>query len=243
MDQFKVVDNCCVKEFYEFISFNDLQLCNNVLNTYEQTLDQVLTSTFNACKIVVKSTQCPLVSEDLHHPALSVNITIKEIVNNSSVDLACERRKLKILIREAHNGYMQTLQASINSNNNSAFWSYINSQKGTNTETIMKLGDNVNIECKEVPNRFGEYFQSSAGFATEPAAQTPAKAQVYPGHSKTKEPVADRPLLRADVPSTRPGTDSEPVRKRVHVGASTLGVNPVVLLGFTLAVLRRYLSP
>ncbi|KAJ8912824.1 hypothetical protein NQ315_014407 [Exocentrus adspersus] len=74
-----------------------------------------------------------------------------------------------------------------------------------------------------------------AGFATDPAAQTQAKAQVYPGHSKAKEPVADQPLLRADVPSTSPGTDSEP--------ASTLGANPVVLLGFTLAVLRRYLSP
>ncbi|KAJ8913096.1 hypothetical protein NQ315_006598 [Exocentrus adspersus] len=70
-----------------------------------------------------------------------------------------------------------------------------------------------------------------AGFATEPAAQSPAKAQVYPGHSKAKEPVADQPLQRADVPSTRPGTDSEP--------ASILGVNPVVLLGFTLAVLSR----
>ncbi|KAJ8910042.1 hypothetical protein NQ315_003684, partial [Exocentrus adspersus] len=46
----------------------------------------------------------------------------------------------------------------------------------------------------------------------EPAAQSPAKAQVYPGHSKAKEPVADQPLHRADVPSTRPGTDSEPVR-------------------------------
>ncbi|KAJ8909662.1 hypothetical protein NQ315_003722 [Exocentrus adspersus] len=57
---------------------------------------------------------------------------------------------------------------------------------------------------------------ASAGFATEPAAQSPAKAQVYPGHSKAKEPVADQPLLRADVPSTSPGTDSEPVRKRVH---------------------------
>ncbi|KAJ8915720.1 hypothetical protein NQ315_000654 [Exocentrus adspersus] len=59
-------------------------------------------------------------------------------------------------------------------------------------------------------------FGDSAGFATEPAAQSPAKAQVYPGHSKAKEPVADQPLQRADVPSTRPGTDSEPVRKRVH---------------------------
>ncbi|KAJ8916410.1 hypothetical protein NQ315_014621 [Exocentrus adspersus] len=78
-------------------------------------------------------------------------------------------------------------------------------------------------------------FRWSAGFATEPAAQSPAKAQVYPGHSKAKEPVADQPLQRADVPSTRPGTDSEPVRKQVHVG-----VNPVVLLGFTVAVLSQY---
>ncbi|KAJ8910549.1 hypothetical protein NQ315_011062 [Exocentrus adspersus] len=82
------------------------------------------------------------------------------------------------------------------------------------------------------------HMPASAGFATDPAAQTQAKAQVYPGHSKAKEPVADQPLLQADVPSTSPGTDSEPVRK-----ASTLGANPVVLLGFTLAVLRRYLSP
>ncbi|KAJ8914998.1 hypothetical protein NQ315_002523 [Exocentrus adspersus] len=86
-------------------------------------------------------------------------------------------------------------------------------------------------------------FRQSAGFATDPAAQTQAKAQVYPGHSKVKEPVADQPLLQADVPSTSPGTDSEPVWKQVHVGASTLGANPVVLLGFTLSVLRRYLSP
>ncbi|KAJ8914079.1 hypothetical protein NQ315_014274 [Exocentrus adspersus] len=77
-------------------------------------------------------------------------------------------------------------------------------------------------------------FRQGAGFATDPAAQTQAKAQVYPGHSKAKEPVADQPLLQADVPSTSPGTDSEPVRKRVHVG-----VNPVVLLGFTVAVLSR----
>ncbi|KAJ8915357.1 hypothetical protein NQ315_008244 [Exocentrus adspersus] len=82
--------------------------------------------------------------------------------------------------------------------------------------------------CASVENK------DSAGFATEPAAQSPAKAQVYPGHSKAKEPVADQPLLRADVPSTSPGTDSEPVRKQVHVG-----VNPVVLLGFTVAVLSR----
>ncbi|KAJ8912225.1 hypothetical protein NQ315_009049 [Exocentrus adspersus] len=75
---------------------------------------------------------------------------------------------------------------------------------------------------------------SPKGFATDPAAQTQAKAQVYPGHSKAKEPVADQPLLQADVPSTSPGTDSEPVRKQVHVA-----VNPVVLLGFTVAVLSR----
>ncbi|KAJ8915408.1 hypothetical protein NQ315_008297 [Exocentrus adspersus] len=81
-------------------------------------------------------------------------------------------------------------------------------------------------------------FRQSAGPATDPAAQTQAKAQVYPGHSKVKESVADQPLPQADVPPASPGTNSEPVRKRVHVG-----VNSVVLLGFTVAVLRRYLSP
>ncbi|KAJ8915521.1 hypothetical protein NQ315_012402 [Exocentrus adspersus] len=85
----------------------------------------------------------------------------------------------------------------------------------------------------EVERLFSQ-MNLSAGFATKPAAQSPAKARVYPGHSKAKEPVADQPLQRADVPSTRPGTDSEPVRKQVHVG-----VNPVVLLGFTVAVLSR----
>ncbi|KAJ8914352.1 hypothetical protein NQ315_011340, partial [Exocentrus adspersus] len=53
-------------------------------------------------------------------------------------------------------------------------------------------------------------YSARAQASPEPAAQSPAKAQVYPGHSKAKEPVADPPLHRADVPSTRPGTDSEP---------------------------------
>ncbi|KAJ8912696.1 hypothetical protein NQ315_012250 [Exocentrus adspersus] len=61
-------------------------------------------------------------------------------------------------------------------------------------------------------------YSARAQASPEPAAQSPAKAQVYPGHSKAKEPVADQPLHRADVPSTRPGTDSEPVRKQVHSG-------------------------
>ncbi|KAJ8910037.1 hypothetical protein NQ315_015242, partial [Exocentrus adspersus] len=45
--------------------------------------------------------------------------------------------------------------------------------------------------------------------ATDPAAQTQAKAQVYPGHSKAKEPVADQPLPQADVPPASQGTSSE----------------------------------
>ncbi|KAJ8915700.1 hypothetical protein NQ315_000634 [Exocentrus adspersus] len=52
-------------------------------------------------------------------------------------------------------------------------------------------------------------FRQSAGFATEPAAQTPAKAQVYPGHSKAKEPVADQPLPQADVPPASQRTSTE----------------------------------
>ncbi|KAJ8910314.1 hypothetical protein NQ315_012235, partial [Exocentrus adspersus] len=52
-------------------------------------------------------------------------------------------------------------------------------------------------------------FRQSAGFATEPAAQIQAKAQVYPGHSKAKEPVADQPLPQADVPPASQGTSSE----------------------------------
>ncbi|KAJ8915003.1 hypothetical protein NQ315_002529 [Exocentrus adspersus] len=43
----------------------------------------------------------------------------------------------------------------------------------------------------------------------EPAAQTPAKAQVYPGHSKAKEPVADQPLPQADVPPASQRTSTE----------------------------------
>ncbi|KAJ8912579.1 hypothetical protein NQ315_005742 [Exocentrus adspersus] len=86
-------------------------------------------------------------------------------------------------------------------------------------------------------------FRQSAGLATDPVAQTQAEAQVYPGHSKAKEPVADQPLPQADVAPASPGTNSEPVRKRVHVRRVHVGVNPVVLLGFTVAVLRRYLSP
>ncbi|KAJ8913780.1 hypothetical protein NQ315_002686 [Exocentrus adspersus] len=72
-------------------------------------------------------------------------------------------------------------------------------------------------EADKLLNLLNEY-KDSAGFATEPAAQSPAKAQVYPGHSKAKEPVANQPLQRADVPSTRPGTDSEPVRKYRGIG-------------------------
>ncbi|KAJ8909577.1 hypothetical protein NQ315_012832, partial [Exocentrus adspersus] len=51
--------------------------------------------------------------------------------------------------------------------------------------------------------------RKSAGFATEAAAQTPAKAQVYPGHSKAKEPVADQPLPQADVPPASQRTSTE----------------------------------
>ncbi|KAJ8914798.1 hypothetical protein NQ315_014542 [Exocentrus adspersus] len=43
----------------------------------------------------------------------------------------------------------------------------------------------------------------------EPAAQTPAKAQVYPGHSKAKEPVTAQPLPQADVPPASQRTRTE----------------------------------
>ncbi|KAJ8912390.1 hypothetical protein NQ315_013456 [Exocentrus adspersus] len=81
-------------------------------------------------------------------------------------------------------------------------------------------GNHTQQTCRpRVPDQQSRKIRlSPKGFATDPAAQTQAKAQVYPGHSKAKEPVADQPLLRADVPSTSPGTDSEPVRKRVHSG-------------------------
>ncbi|KAJ8914245.1 hypothetical protein NQ315_003610 [Exocentrus adspersus] len=53
------------------------------------------------------------------------------------------------------------------------------------------------------------FCNESAGFATEPAAQIPAKAQVYPGHSKAKEPVADQPLPQADVLPASQRTNTE----------------------------------
>ncbi|KAJ8914300.1 hypothetical protein NQ315_011285 [Exocentrus adspersus] len=96
------------------------------------------------------------------------------------------------------------------------------------TESSKSLKRRLEFEVRKPPHQ--KYSKSgirqSAGLATDPVAQTQAEGQVYPGHSRAKEPVADQPLPQADVPPTSPGTNSEPVRKRVHVG-----VNPVVLLG------------
>ncbi|KAJ8910518.1 hypothetical protein NQ315_012815, partial [Exocentrus adspersus] len=85
-------------------------------------------------------------------------------------------------------------------------------------------------------------FRQSAGFATEPAAQTPAKAQVYPGHSKAKEPVADQPLPQADVlpASQRTSTEltSQEGDEQVRVAGNCCSSRPE----FAVTVRRSYVS-
>ncbi|KAJ8911685.1 hypothetical protein NQ315_017137, partial [Exocentrus adspersus] len=84
--------------------------------------------------------------------------------------------------------------------------------------------------------------RKSAGFATELAAQTPAKAQIYPGHSKAKEPVADQPLPQADVPpaSQRTSTEltSQEGDEQVRVAGNCCSSRPE----FAVTVRRSYVS-
>ncbi|KAJ8911114.1 hypothetical protein NQ315_003376, partial [Exocentrus adspersus] len=81
-------------------------------------------------------------------------------------------------------------------------------------------GDQTQQTCRpRVPDqqsrrKFAQVRQASP----EPAAQTPAKAPVYPGHSKAKEPVADQPLPQADVPPASQRTSTELTSQEVtHV--------------------------
>ncbi|KAJ8914377.1 hypothetical protein NQ315_017467 [Exocentrus adspersus] len=76
----------------------------------------------------------------------------------------------------------------------------------------------------------------------EPAAQTPAKAQVYPGHSKAKEPVADQPLPQADVPPASQKTSTELTSQegdeQVRVAGNCCSSRPE----FAVTVRRSYVS-
>ncbi|KAJ8910889.1 hypothetical protein NQ315_014217 [Exocentrus adspersus] len=62
--------------------------------------------------------------------------------------------------------------------------------------------------AKLAPKYSGPYTVTAVA-SPEPAAQTPAKAQVYPGHSKAKEPVTAQPLPQADVPPASQRTRTE----------------------------------
>ncbi|KAJ8911177.1 hypothetical protein NQ315_006020, partial [Exocentrus adspersus] len=74
-------------------------------------------------------------------------------------------------------------------------------------------GDQTQQTCRpRVPDqqsriKFAQ-VRKSAGFARTSCADS-GKAQVYPGHSKAKEPVADQPLPQADVPPASQRTSTE----------------------------------
>ncbi|KAJ8912159.1 hypothetical protein NQ315_006123 [Exocentrus adspersus] len=92
------------------------------------------------------------------------------------------------------------------------------------------------------PRAAAETKLSKAQASPEPAAQTPAKAQVYPGHSKAKEPVADQPLPQADVPpaSQRTSTEltSQEGDEQVRVAGNCCSSRPE----FAVTVRRSYVS-
>lgn len=60
--------------FQNFLSFSDLSQCNDVINSNNTLLDLVCT---NLSKCIVTHDSVTLVGEDLHHPALSVDIELK----------------------------------------------------------------------------------------------------------------------------------------------------------------------
>ncbi|KAJ8913349.1 hypothetical protein NQ315_008739 [Exocentrus adspersus] len=83
----------------------------------------------------------------------------------------------------------------------------------------------------EKPPRQKYSKSGSAGFATDPAAQTQAEAQVYPGLARRKSQLLTSHYYEQTC--LQPAQEPTP-NQQVHVG-----VNPVVLLGFTVAVLSR----
>ncbi|KAJ8911795.1 hypothetical protein NQ315_003330, partial [Exocentrus adspersus] len=105
-------------------------------------------------------------------------------------------------------------------------------------------GDQTQQTCRpRVPDQQSRIkFAQVRKASPEPAAQTPAKAQVYPGHSKAKEPVADQPLPQADVPpaSQRTSTEltSQEGDEQVRVAGNCCSSRPE----FAVTVRRSYVS-
>lgn len=75
------IKNNKVLELFNFMSVNNLNSHNNILNIHQRTLDLIFTN-FGEC-LVNRETD-PLVEEDSHHPALFIIINCKFLIKNQS---------------------------------------------------------------------------------------------------------------------------------------------------------------